>query len=233
VSKINDLQLRQSDSASATIARFSRLSPGPRSDRFSVTVERKGFAYLWRAVDHEGEVLEAVVIARRGQGRDAEASRADHEEVRPTAGRRYRQASGYSGAMKEIPIATSRWAPQQSSREFASAVSTTGAGDAAVSKYEDVAQIQFSSRPGAQPIQSGAASHHPAGLRAETLDRFDGVARPCRTGGFSRAGGSRYASANAVTLTTPRCCPGRRNKRGPERLRSKPHVARHPRSPGV
>jgi hypothetical protein len=35
---------------------------------------------------------------------------------------------------------------------------------------------EFSS--GAQPIQSGAASRHPADLQAETLDRIDGVARP-------------------------------------------------------
>ena len=62
-------------------------------DEVFVKVNGK-LCYLWRAVDHEGEVLEAVVTAEAGQGRGAEASQADHEEVRPTAEHRYRQASG-------------------------------------------------------------------------------------------------------------------------------------------
>ena len=37
--------------------------------------------YLWRAVDHESEVLEAGVTAKRG----AEASQEDYKEARPTA----------------------------------------------------------------------------------------------------------------------------------------------------
>ena len=37
--------------------------------------------YLWRAVDHEGEVLEAVVTTKRDKARGAEASQADHEEI--------------------------------------------------------------------------------------------------------------------------------------------------------
>ena len=36
------------------------------------------------------------------------------------------------------------------------------AGDEAVSKLEDAAEVQLSSRPGPQPIQSGAPSRHPA-----------------------------------------------------------------------
>ena len=67
---------------------------------------------------------------------------------------------------------------------------------------EDAAEIQFSSRSGAQPIQSGAASRHPASLQAETRDRIDGVARPCGIDRRSRADVPRYASTNAVTLTT-------------------------------
>ena len=61
-------------------------------DEVFVKVNGK-LCYLWRAVDHEGEVLEAVVTAA-GQGRGAEASKEDHKEVRPTAEHRYRQASG-------------------------------------------------------------------------------------------------------------------------------------------
>jgi hypothetical protein len=79
-----------------------------------------------------------------------------------------------------------------------------GSGRCSSFEYEDAAEIQFSSRPGPQPIQSGAASRHPTGLQAETLDRVDGVARPRGIDRRSRAGVPRYASANAVTLTTPR-----------------------------
>src|SRR5271163_4591525 len=68
---------------------------------------------------------------------------------------------------------------------------------------EDAAEIQFSSRPGPESFQSGAASHHPAGLQAETLDCIGGVARPCRVERRLRAGVSPCASVNHVTLTTP------------------------------
>ena len=99
--------------------------------------------------------------------------------------------------------ARGRWPDQQSGGEFSSAVSPTRARDAAVSKYEDAAEVQFSSRPGPESFQSGAASHHPAGLQAETLDCIGGVARTCRVGRRLRADVSSSASVNPVTLTTP------------------------------
>jgi alpha-N-acetylglucosamine transferase len=40
--------------------------------------------------------------------------------------------------------------------------------------------------------------------KAETLDRIDGMARPRDIDRRLRAGVPRYASTNAVTLTTPR-----------------------------
>jgi hypothetical protein len=110
------------------------------------------------------------------------------------------QAKGYRCCSR---AARGRRSAEQSRREFASAVSATRTRDAALSKSEDAAEVQLSSRPGAQPIQSGAASRHPAGLQAETLDCIGGVARPCKVRRRLRAGVSRYASANAVTPTTP------------------------------
>ena len=138
--------------------------------------------YLWRAVDHEGEVLEAVVTARR----DKAAALKLLKRIMKKYGRPQSivtdRLRAYSAAMKEIGAADRHevGGPQQSGGELSSAVSTAGAGDAAVSKYEDAAEIQFSSRPGPESFQSGAASHHPAGLQAETLDCIGGVARPCR-----------------------------------------------------
>ncbi len=49
---------------------------------------------------------------------------------------------------------------------------------AALSKYEDVAEIQLSSRPGPRPFQSRAQSDHPPSLQAETLCHIGRVGRP-------------------------------------------------------
>ena len=90
--------------------------------------------------------------------------------------------------------ARGRWPPQQSSGEFAPAVSTTRTSHAAVSKHEDSAEVQLSSRPGPQPFQSGSPSRHPPSVQAETLCRIGGVARPCGVNHRSPEGMSRYAS---------------------------------------
>ena len=175
-------------------------------DEVFVKVNGK-LCYLWRAVDHEGEVLEAVVTAGRDK---AAALRLLKRIMKKYGAPRSIVTDGASGLFGgnegyrcSCRAARGRRSAQQSRREFASAVSATRTRDAALSKSEDAAEVQLSSRPGAQPIQSGAASRHPAGLQAETLDCIGGVARPCKVRRRLRAGVSRYASANAVTLTTP------------------------------
>src|ERR1700745_2663219 len=65
-------------------------------DEVFVKVNGK-LCYLWRAVDHEGEVLEAVVTSRRGQGCGAQTSQADHEEIRRSWQHGHRWASGLFG----------------------------------------------------------------------------------------------------------------------------------------
>ena len=121
--------------------------------------------YLWRAVDHEGEVLEAVVTAKR----DKAAALKFLKRIMKKYGRPLSVVTDglccYPAAMKEIGNGRSpggRSSAQQSRREFASAVSTTRTGHAAVSKHEDAAKIQFSSCPGPQPFQSGAPISSPA-----------------------------------------------------------------------
>ena len=49
-------------------------------DEVFVKVNGK-LCYLWRAVDHEGEVLEAVVTARRDKAAALKLLQADHEEI--------------------------------------------------------------------------------------------------------------------------------------------------------
>jgi putative transposase len=85
-------------------------------DEVFVKVNGK-LCYLWRAVDHEGEVLEAVVTARRDRAAALKLLKADHEEVRPTAEHRHRPASGLlSGNARNWRHRSprGRWAPQQS-----------------------------------------------------------------------------------------------------------------------
>ena len=117
--------------------------------------------YLWRAVDHEGEVLEAVVTARRDKAAALKLLKRIMKKYGPPRGVVTDRLCSYSAAMKEIDrrSARGRWPAQQSGGELASAVSPTRARDAAVSKYEDAAEIQFSSRPGPViSIRSGISS---------------------------------------------------------------------------
>jgi hypothetical protein len=97
--------------------------------------------------------------------------------------------------------AQGRRSAQQSRREFASTVPAPRTGDAAVSKSEDAAEVQLSSCPGAQPIQSGAPSRHKASLQAETLRRLGRVACSRVIDRRSRDGGRGACRQASVTLT--------------------------------
>ena len=137
------------------------------------------------------------------QGCGAEASQADHEEIRGSSHHRHRPAScifrgDERGRQRRSP--GGRRSAQQSRGEFSSAVSTTRARHAAVSKHEDAAEVQLSSRPGPQLFQSGTPSRHEASLQAETLGRVGGVARTRGVDRRLRAGMSRHTQTTAVTL---------------------------------
>ena len=53
--------------------------------------------YLWRAVDHEGEVLEAVVTARRDKAAALKLLKRSHEEIPATDDHRHRRTSRLFG----------------------------------------------------------------------------------------------------------------------------------------
>jgi transposase-like protein len=131
--------------------------------------------YLWRAVDHEGEVLEAVVTTRRDKAAALKLLKRIMKKYGVPGSIVTDGLRAYSAAMNEIGVGGAprgRRSAQQSRREFPSTVSATRTGDAALSKSEDAAEVQLSSCPDAQPIQSGAPSRHEASLQAETLCRL-------------------------------------------------------------
>ena len=76
-------------------------------DEVFVKVNGK-LCYLWRAIDHEGEVLEAVVTAKRNRSRGAQASQEDHEEIRAPRSIVTDGLRAYSAAMNEIGVAAER-----------------------------------------------------------------------------------------------------------------------------
>jgi putative transposase len=106
--------------------------------------------YLWRAVDHESEVLEAVVTAKRDKvGALKLLKRIMKKYGRPRTIVTDRLRA-YPAAMQEIGAADRHEVGEllNNRAENSHRVSATRTGDAAVSKYEDAAEIQFSSRPG-------------------------------------------------------------------------------------
>ena len=137
--------------------------------------------YLWRAVDHEGEVLEAVVTSKRDKAAALKLLKRIMKKYgapRTIVTDRLRALFRGDERGRQRRSPGGRRSAQQERGELTSAVSTTRESHAAVSKHEDVAEIQLSSRPDPQPFQSGAPSRHPPGLQAETLCRIGRVARP-------------------------------------------------------
>ena len=169
--------------------------------------------YRWRAVDHEGEVLEAVVAAKR----DKVAGLKLLKRIIKKYGRPLKIVTdglcSYSAAMKELGDGDRQEVGPRLNNRVASAVSTPGAGDAAVSKHEDAAKVQLSSRPVLQSFQSRAPSRPPVGLQAETLGRIGRVVRACSVDRCFREGASRHAQPNRryFDYTTRTTCsrPGR------------------------
>ena len=99
--------------------------------------------YLWRAVDHEGEVLETVVTVKRDKAAALKFLKRTMK-ISPTAERRHRGALLVSrGDERDRQRRPSRsWpSPQQSRREFAPAISTTRTSHAAFSECEDTTRL--------------------------------------------------------------------------------------------
>ena len=151
-----------------------------RLDEVFVKVNGK-LCYLWRAVDHEGEVLEAVATSKRDKAAALRLLKRIMKKYGTPRSIVTDRLRAYSAAMNEIDFAAERHKVggrlNNRAENSHQPVPAPRTGDAAVSKPEDAAEVQLSSCPGAQPIQSGAPSRHKASLQAETLGRVGGVAR--------------------------------------------------------
>ena len=134
----------------------------PRATRPAVKVNGK-LCYLWRAVDHEGKVLEAVATARRDKAAALKLLKRIMKKYGAPRSIVTDGLSSYPAALKEIGVADRHEVGRRLNNrgELASAVSTARAGHAAVSKHEDTAEIQLSSCPGPKSFQSGTSSPHP------------------------------------------------------------------------
>ena len=112
--------------------------------------------YLWRAVDHEGEVLEVIATKRRDRKaalillkRLMKKYGKPHSIVTDPPLLLWRSDESYW----QFGPARMRALDQQSSRKLASAVPTKRACDAPISEHEDVAEILLRSRLGPEPLQ--------------------------------------------------------------------------------
>jgi putative transposase len=126
--------------------------------------------YLWRVVDHEGEVLEAYVTKRRDRKAALKFLRKAMKRYgRPNAIVTDKLGS-YRPALRTIGNAarqeTGRWA-QQPGRKLPSAAQTPRTGNAAVPADGNASEIR--SRPfiRTQSFQSGAPSLQPQKLQAD------------------------------------------------------------------
>ena len=101
--------------------------------------------YLWRAVDHEGEVLEAVVTTKRDKPAALKLLK-QHQEIRLTVQGRHRWVRSLfrcDEGDRLCPSTRGRSPPQQSGGELASTVSATRASNA---RFRSIKTLQkFSS----------------------------------------------------------------------------------------
>jgi transposase-like protein len=124
--------------------------------------------YLWRAVDHDGVVLESYVTYMR----DNEAAlnfmkeslkRHGSPEAIITDGLR-----SYGAALTEFGSCEKQQVGrcQQSGRELAPGVQAARAGDAAVSAVANVTEVRLGSRQRRQPLQPRTPPPRQADLQA-------------------------------------------------------------------
>ena len=124
--------------------------------------------YLWRAVDHEGEVLESFASKTRDKPAALKfmkklLKRHGRAKAIVTDGlRSYRAAVNDLGNAEKQEVG--RWANTP-------ALPTTRTGHAPLPADEDIAEVQLRPRRLPQPLQSGPPPHQQRDIQGPTLSR--------------------------------------------------------------
>ena len=137
--------------------------------------------YLWRAVDHEGEVLEVFATKRRDRKAALKLrSTREHRDGPASIIPGGDECNRHFGSPGMWPVA------QQSSRKFTPAIPKTGRGNVEIQGPQNPTEVLV--RPCLDPksFQSGPPPQSPRYLQAEPF---------CRSG--------RMASAGGLNLATP------------------------------
>ena len=165
-------------------------------DEVFVRVNGK-LCYLWRAVDHEGEILEAVVTARRDKAAAVKfLKRIMNRHGQPrkivTDGLR-----AYSAAMREVGNADRQEVGRRLNNRAENSHQPFRRRERSMQRFRSMKTLQKFSSVHAQVHnhfnQSGAQSGQSRTLQAKTLGRVGGVARSCGLDRHSRVSIARVA----------------------------------------
>jgi IS1 family transposase len=153
-------------------------------DEVFVKVNGK-LCYLWRAVDHEGEVLEAVVTARRDKAAALKLLKRIMKKYGAARSVVTDRLRAYSVAMKEISAADRQVGGRLNNRAENSH-QPFRRRERAMQRFRSMKTLQKFSSVHAQVHNQFNQERHLFTRQVhkqKTLDRIDGVARPCRVKG--------------------------------------------------
>ncbi len=152
--------------------------------------------YLWRAVDHEGEVLKSVVTAKR----DKAAALKFLKRIMKKYGRPRTVVTdglcSYPAAMKEIGNADRQEVGRRLNNRAENSHQPFRRRERAMQRFRSMKTLQkfsFSSCGRPEPFQSGAPSRHPRSLQTKTSRRVGRVGAPSRPSGRFGLGVLRHA----------------------------------------
>ena len=130
--------------------------------------------YLWRAVDHEGEILESYIT--RTRDKDAaltfmKKALKRHGSAREDHHRRPALVPGGDEGARQCREAGGRTLGQQPGREQPPVVPTTRASDAQIPANEVATEVRQRARQRPQSLQSRTPSRRPPDLQGTPLSR--------------------------------------------------------------
>ena len=158
--------------------------------------------YLWRAVDHEGEVVEVFVTKRRDRRAALEfLTRAMKRYGRPASIVTDRLPS-YRAAMKVIGNEgcqeTGRWLNNRAEK-LTSTLSKAGRGNGSVQRHQDPAEIHLRPCLDPQPFQPPTPSQSPRHFQTRPSRRPGRVASTCSLIVLD----CRFFGSSLISLTMP------------------------------